>query len=325
MKTSDKLIKYLLKNGATSIDVLATKLKISRQYVHTIVKEQIDRKSLIKMGTSPHVFYNIAPQLEKIDNELIPYNQEQFLQQHLLIVDALGNKLEGLNAMTYWCSNQQLPLRKTVEEFIKTREKYLAYYNHDNLIDGFPKLQNTKGIGVLGVDELYFLDFYAIERFGKTHLGCLMHYSKQGQNKNLMKIIVTEIKNRLQNFIVNHNIEAVVYVPPTIKRKIQIMHFIEKELNLSIPKISVKKISNEIVIPQKALSKIFERVANARNTFIVPEQKKYNKILILDDAIGSGATINEIALKIKTQKLAKVIIGLSITGSYKGFEVISEL
>ena len=49
------------------------------------------------------------------------------------------------------------------------------------------------------------------------------------------------------------------------------------------------------------------------------------KILILDDAIGSGATINEIALKIKTQKLAKVIIGVSITGSYKGFEVISEL
>ena len=66
-------------------------------------------------------------------------------------------------------------------------------------------------------------------------------------------------------------------------------------------------------------------MANARNTFIVPEQKKYNKILILDDAIGSGATINEIALKIKTQKLAKVIIGVSITGSYKGFEVISEL
>ncbi len=78
-----------------------------------------------------------------------------------------------------------------------------------------------------------------------------MHYSKQGQNKNLMKIIVTEIKNRLLNFIVNHNIEAVVYVPPTIKRKVQIMHFIEKELNLSIPKISIKKISNEIVIPQK--------------------------------------------------------------------------
>ena len=69
-----------------------------------------------------------------------------------------------------------------------------------------------------------------------------MHYSKQGQNKNLMKIIVTEIKNRLLNFIVNHNIEAVVYVPPTIKRKVQIMHFIEKELNLSIPKISIKRL-----------------------------------------------------------------------------------
>jgi predicted amidophosphoribosyltransferase len=51
----------------------------------------------------------------------------------------------------------------------------------------------------------------------------------------------------------------------------------------------------------------------------------YNRILIIDDAIGSGATINEIAIKIREKGIAKEIIGLAITGSYKGFEVISEL
>ncbi len=40
------------------------------------------------------------------------------------------------------------------------------------------------------------LDFYAIERFGKTHLGTLMHYAKQGQNKLLMKRIAEEIKQK---------------------------------------------------------------------------------------------------------------------------------
>ena len=53
-------------------------------------------------------------------------------------------------------------------------------------------------------------------------------------------------------------------------------------------------------------------------------QQNYH-ILIIDDAIGSGATINEIAVKIKDKKLANKITGLAITGSYKGFEVISEL
>ncbi len=41
--------------------------------------------------------------------------------------------------------------------------------------------------------------------------------------------------------------------------------------------------------------------------------------------MGSGATINEIALKVKDKNLAKHIIGLAITGSYKGFEIISEI
>jgi predicted amidophosphoribosyltransferase len=41
--------------------------------------------------------------------------------------------------------------------------------------------------------------------------------------------------------------------------------------------------------------------------------------------VGSGATINEIALKLKAKGIAQEITGLAITGSYRGFEVISEL
>jgi hypothetical protein len=285
----------------------------------------VEQGLLTKMGTAPHVFYSINNTSEQIVIQNIPHEKEQFLNTHFLLVDALGNKLQGLAAMQYWCSNQQLPLLKTIEEYIETREKYLSFYNKEYLIDGLPKLAATKGIGEIGIDELYYLDFYAMERFGKTHLGCLMHYAKQGQNKKLMKIITDEIKNRIYHFIQNHSIEAILFVPPTIKRKVQIMPFFEKELAIKLPLISIKKISNEIIIPQKALSKLFERVANAKNTFIVPPQKKYGKILIIDDAIGSGATINEIAVKVKDKKIAKHIIGLAITGSYKGFEVISEI
>ncbi len=325
MKNEQKLLNIISKNGATSIDALVAQMNISRQYVHIIVKKLVEKGQLIKMGTAPHVFYNINNLSIPSAKNIIPYEKERFLNEHFLLVDALGNKLQGLNAMQYWCDNQKLPIEKTIEEFIATREKYLSFYNDEHLIEGLVKLENTKDIGELGIDELYYLDFYAIERFGKTHLGCLMHYAKQGQNKKLMKEITGEIKNRIDNFIIQHKVDALVYVPPTIKRNVQIMDYFEKELKLDLPKISVKKISNEIVIPQKALAKLFERVANAKNTFVVPDQKKYNKVLILDDAIGSGATINEIALKLKAKKIAKHIIGMAVTGSYKGFEVISEI
>jgi predicted amidophosphoribosyltransferase len=112
-------------------------------------------------------------------------------------------------------------------------------------------------------------------------------------------MVVDEIKNRFLYFIKTEKMDAILYVPPTIKRKLQIMTYLEKNLQIDLPNAVVKKINNPIVIPQKALSKIFERVANAKKTFVVPEQQSYQHILIIDDAIGSGATINEIALKIK--------------------------
>ena len=325
MKTEQKLLKLIDENEALGIDVLASKLKISRQYVHILVKKLVESGELMKMGTAPHVYYSLNKQNKHTLSSIIPYQKELFLNEHFLLVDALGNKLKGLEAMRYWCDNQMIPLEKTIDEFILTRGKYLSFYNDEHLINGISKLKNTKGIGELGVDELYYLDFYAVERFGKTHLGCLMHYAKQGQNKKLMKIIVDEIKNRLLNFIVIHQIDALLFVPPTIKRKVQIMNYFEKELELNLPSISIQKISNEIIIPQKALAKLFERVANAKNTFIVPNQKKYKNVLIIDDAIGSGATINEIALKLKSKKIAEKITGIAVTGSYKGFEVISEI
>ena len=324
MKYSIKLLGYLKKNGAATIDSLAEALGISRQYVHRLVNELMAEGQVKKNGTAPNVYYSAVDTIRAIE-EPLPYEKERFLNEHFVIITALGEKLNGLEGMKYWCHNQNLPLSKTIDEFIETRQKYLNFYNQEYLIDGIAKLQNTKGIGDIGVDSLYYLDFYAIERFGKTKLGNLMHYAKQGQNKNLMAEIVQEIKNRILFLIKTHNIEAVLYVPPTITRKVQIMAYLEKNLQIDLPKVQVKKITNQIVIPQKALSKLFERVANAKSTFIVLKQEAYKKILILDDAIGSGASVNEIALKVKEKNVAQEIVGLAITGSYKSFEIISEL
>lgn len=293
--------------------------------MHRQLLELEDEGIIKKIGIAPKVFYSLNIEVKLKKTIVITHEQELFLQNHFIVIDALGQKLEGVEAMQYWCEKQGLPLTKTIEEFIVTRKKYLAFYNEDTLIDGITKLSNTKGIEAIGVNELYYLDFYAIERFGKTRLGTLMHYAKQGQNKGLMKIIVTEIRQRILKVIHDKKIDAIVFVPPTINRKVQIMDVIQKQLSLDKPLFKVEKIKTQIIVPQKALSKIFERVANARNTFVIPNQKKFNHILIIDDAIGSGATINEIAIKIKDKKLANKITGIAITGSYKGFEVISEL
>jgi DNA-binding transcriptional ArsR family regulator len=325
MKTRNLIIKLLKKHSQMTVHDIAENLKVSRQYVHRMLNELEEDNLIMVLGKAPKVYYSLKLQEKNTYVNSITFENELFLNQHFILVDPLGNLLEGLEAMQYWCDKQNLPLNKTIFEYIDTRKKYLIYFNQEELIDGKEKLVQTKGVINVGVDNLFYLDFYTIERFGKTRLGTLMHYAKQGQNKLLMKRIVTEIRQRVYKLIDEKQIDAVLFVPPTIDRKVQIMTVLHNLLKIERPTIKVDKIKNQIVVPQKALSKIFERIANAKNTFYVPNQKKYKRVLIIDDAIGSGATINEIAIKLKEKKIASEIIGLAITGSYKGFDVISEL
>jgi predicted amidophosphoribosyltransferase len=175
------------------------------------------------------------------------------------------------------------------------------------------------------LDAMYYFDFYAIERFGKTRLGTLLHHAKQGQNRKLILEVVEIIKKPLYELITREKIEAVGFIPPTIQRNIQFMKVMEKGLNLSLPHLSLKKISGEYIVPQKALSKIEDRISNAQVSLMVNERGRYNRVLLIDDALGSGATINETAGKLKFKGVAKWIAGIAVTGSYKGFEVIQEV
>jgi hypothetical protein len=110
---------------------------------------------------------------------------------------------------------QKLPVEKTAREFIRTRTKYLAWMGDHGLISGLDKIRNTKGLGEIGLDELYYQDFYAIERFGKTKLGTLLHFAKQGQDRELIREIIRLIKPGVFQLIHELQIDAVGFIPPT--------------------------------------------------------------------------------------------------------------
>ena len=69
----------------------------------------------------------------------------------------------------------------------------------------------------------------------------MLHFAKQGQNKFLMRILITEIKEKIKTFIKINKIEAVGFVPPTIRREVQIMTFIKEHLNIPLPILEIKK------------------------------------------------------------------------------------
>ncbi|MCK5320781.1 hypothetical protein KAJ61_05355 [Candidatus Parcubacteria bacterium] len=320
--TSDKIIKYIKKNGQATANELVDFLDISRQalFKHHLSK-MIENKVLVKIGKPPKVFYFIK-KLEHTKNVKIDSNIEKIINDNYLIITPAGEKKEGFTGFVYWCDKNSLDIHKTADDYIKTLNKYSKYKKND-LIDGKPKFKST--FKNVFLDYIFYLDFYSIERFGKTKLGQLLLYGKQSGNKKIIKKVVEIVRPKIEKIIKQYKIDAVGFIPWTVKREVQFMRELEKNLKLNKKSISISKIKTEIIVPQKTLSKLNDRIENAGKTIILTETGKYNNILLIDDAVGSGATLNEVAKQIKNKKIAKKVIGLSLTGSFKGFEVISEV
>lgn len=327
MKIRDKIELALKEKGDLSIKEMVDMLHVSKQAIHIAINQLLEEEIVVKFGRTPKTIYRLKADkpVAKVDYTGISKEKQKYLVENFLLITETGNMLEGIEGFSVWCRQRSLPFEKTLDEYLKTKSKYDGYYKANGIIDGKEKIKNTKGYEKIYLDEILYLDFYAIERFGKTRLGTLLHYAKQGQNKFLMKILLKEIKQKTDRLIKTHRFDAVGFVPPTIRREVQIMKYLETHLKINLPKINIQKISGIIPVPQKSLNKIEERISNAENTFAVSETVKYNHILLIDDAVGSGATLNQVSGKIKQKQIAKKITGLAVVGSFKGFDVITDI
>jgi predicted amidophosphoribosyltransferase len=100
-------------------------------------------------------------------------------------------------------------------------------------------------------------------------------------------------------------------------------------LGVNLPKAQlVKSYRGDVIVPQKSLSGLQERVANAQETMYLksPLSIGSKNVLLIDDAVGSGATLNEIAKKLLVgNPNVESIVGFAIVGSINGFEVVREI
>lgn len=323
MNTKEKIIQLLKKQNQVTPGEMAEYLDISRQALYKHLLEMLKNKQILKIGRPPKVFYALKEKEVKIKKVEIDTEIKKIIDQNYFIITPGGERIEGFSGFIYWCNKQGLPIVKTAQEYIKTLKKY-SIYKKNSLIDGMQKIRATFKSNLF-LDDVYYLDFYSIERFGKTKLGQILLYAKQSQNKKLMKELIDDIRPAVEGTIKKFNIDGVGFVSPTVKREVQFMNELKKKLNLKAKEIKITKIKTNITIPQKTLNKLDDRIENAQKTFAIEEMGRYKNILLIDDAIGSGATLNEIAKKLKSKGVAKKVIGLAITGSFKGFDVVSEI
>lgn len=306
---------------------------LSQRSVFKHLARLIAEGMVMRIGTPPVVFYRIknpnwntlgSMQLDAniVNESNLPKIVIDTIENNFLYITPLGEYKEGLIGFIHWCRERSLDYEKQALYYYETISE-TNKAKKGGLIDATSKL--TSSLKQVDLKKVYYVDFYSVPQFGKSKLGQLLLYSKQGQDRKRIKQISSYIKPVIQRLVKKERIDAVGFIPPTVKRNVQFIKELERNLALTIPSISLVKISTEIIVPQKTLSKLEDRIQNARNTITVNEHKKYQNILLVDDAVGSGATLNEVARKLKKKQMAEKIYGLAITGSYKGFDVISEV
>lgn len=330
-QTSTKILASIEKKGQVSAHELIKVLGISRTAIHRQLKNLLLRGLIEKKGRPPIVFYTI-PSLAAGNKVILvndlPLSDVTILNDTFLSITPDGKLLYGVKGFEYWMGHYQ-----SDKEPHKIADQYKTVIVNQNLMrnklgvfDASQKLINT--FGTTPISHLFLADMYSYPIFGRTKLAKLVMYSKQVGERSLIDEIVIISRPLIQKVIDKYHLEAVCFVPPTVPRPVQFMELLEKRLRLELPNIEVVKVvPGDIPIPQKTLSTLEERISNARDSFFLRiSNVPYSKILLVDDVVGSGASFQEVAMKIKKiNPKTSEIIAFGLVGNPKGYEVVREI
>lgn len=322
--TRVRIISYVKTNGQATVKNLSMHLGLGNVAIHRQLKKLIETNQLTKVGTPPKVFYVLAN--PKPQAETLPANK--LLDDYFAYVDPTGHLNTGLAGFRVWLKN----VSKTDQEesllkrYAQDRTEANSFIDSAGLIDATENIKRIFNEN-MSLDKVFYQDFYSLPTFGKTRLGTSVLYAKQSENQEMIQKIADESKPKLTQLINDLNIEALGFLPHSILRKVQFLKIFADRLAFSHPKVELTKAyPGEIRVAQKTLGRLEERVQNARETiFVSNNTARYKNVLLIDDAVGSAATLNETARKLKNMGVAQNVYGFALVGSLKGFEVIREV
>ncbi len=325
--TKVRIVSYIRTNGQARVKYLAEHLGIGTVALHRQLKSLVESGKLIKAGSVPKVFYTLAsPSPEKIETK--SHDASQLLDKYFAYVDPTGRFVTGITGFRIWLKNVNKSDQEAslLARYIKDREELHSLFSPQGWIDATQNVARTFGAD-MSLDGVYYQDFYSLPTFGKTRLGTLMLYAKQSENRELIWQTTDESHDTLHKLTRFLHVDAVGFLPHSILRKVQFLKEYAKRSQVSLPKIDMTKAYHgKIRVAQKTLGKLEERIKNARETIFIDQiTARYHHVLLIDDAVGSGATLNETAKKIKKMGIAQKVYGFAVVGSIKKFEIIREV
>jgi hypothetical protein len=321
MNTLNRIIQLLKDQPNSRPGTIAESIGVSRQYIQRVLSD--NNELFIVAGTGPNRFYRLANGKSQSTDIQSDIPESIILEQHFYSLDPLGNEMIGSAGFRKWCSDRGFDYASKAKEYSGVINKYYGK-NKKKIYDFTSKMEATFA-NDLQVSKIWASDFYSFEIFGKTKLGTKVLIAKQSSDPATIKELVAVLYESIKYIMKTTPIDALAFVSPTIQRQNQLMTSLDQQLKIDLPRLKVMKVGARILIPQKTLKSLKDRILNAEQTFAVESDGSYKNVLIIDDALGSGATINEIARQIKQKGYAKKCYGLALVASPSGYEVVNEV
>lgn len=313
-------------------EILGKNVRIINKYL----KELINQWKIIKTWSWPHTKYKLTnweyisnvSKPEYISSLNLKYQDSQIIEDNFLKFTPNGSIQKWLEWFVQRCIDRSMNPNIKAEQYIKTYKYIYDLQNDCGLIPANHAMENI--FDNIYIDELYYADRLNWMEFGRWKLWEMSFFAKQSQNIKLINEAIDMIILKLKCIIKFKKIDAIAVIPPSIIRKNQFLKILKKKLEIIwLPFVNiVKYYPHKIPIPQKSLKKREERIQNARDTIIVDDKNisKYKNIIMIDDFVWSGSTLNETAKKFKEISQNIYIIWFALVGNLNlQYDVIKEI
>ena len=323
-KTTEGIIFLLQNTQQLTIDKIAQAWNVSVSSAKKYIKQFVDQGMVEKIGKPPKKINYILTLEDSLLN--YPSEHKEIINKYYSYLTPEGRFLKGIKGFEYQMSKQfsKQDIKSMAKKYVEIRREYYGEALEKNKIDVTNILQYVFNDEAY-LKKLFYSDFDKLPVFNESKLMQLIKIAKSGQkNTELMVEIANSLNNSIQKIIEEYNIDAVGFIPPTMMRKTQLMTFFKKRLNINLPQIKLEKVKNLLPVQQITLKSIQDRIKNAKESIQIKSLEKYKNILLIDDVVGSGATLNETAKKLINQEIATKVYAVTVIGPINPgkFEII---
>ncbi len=286
---------------------------LSRQRIHSILKALVQSQVAIKKGMAPRTYYSLSKPGSRSSETVLQLTsaQRESLTTEFILIKKEGHQVTGQAAVCEYAYEHNLDPQKVAEEFLQDRAQAAPNdpEENDHLVE---LLEEKKAVKAGTLTHYNFADYKETRRFGATALAQRLCAAKSSQNLVMQVEIFKKIEEQIHAFIDECMIDAVAFVPSSTAAGKTFMREWKEYLDLPFPHINLVHPSNGDNVPQSAISMTTHKTANAEQNMAIDDHRCYTHVLLLDDTVLTGATLQSTAAALLDQGRTQQVSAFAI-------------